>query len=101
MVVDTKGPSASLIPPLEAAYIEVTVPGVPDIAAAAQALYNACSPAERTIRHLDHPGLNAAVAGARQRPLGDGGWACGRRRRSTWQATADHVQPRGSSITNG
>jgi hypothetical protein len=61
---------------LEAAGVEVVKPTAREAAHAAGALFDAVT--EGTMRYRPHPALDAAVAGARQRQLGDG-WAWARR----------------------
>jgi hypothetical protein len=74
VVVDPTGPAGSLIAPLEAAGVEVVKPSAREAAHAAGDLFDAV--AEATMRYRPRPALDAAVAGARQRPLGDGfAWA--------------------------
>lgn len=84
-VVDPGGPAGSLIPELEAAGIEVVTTSAREHAQACGALYDAVvrpkdAPPEwaPTLRHLDQVPLNAALAGAEKRPLGDA-WAWARR----------------------
>ncbi len=76
VVVDPTGPAGSLIAPLEAAGVEVVKPSVRDMTQACGAFYDAVT--ERTVRYVPRPALDAAVAGARQRLLGDA-WAWSRR----------------------
>jgi Phage Terminase len=76
VVVDPTGPAGSLIAPLEAAGVEAIKPTLREAAHAAGALFDAV--AEATVRYVPRPALDAAVAGARQRPLGDG-WAWARK----------------------
>jgi hypothetical protein len=76
IVVDDTGPAASLIPPLEAAGLEVARPTTRARAAADSGLYDAV--AEGTVRYVPRPALDATVAGAAKRPLGDS-WAWARR----------------------
>jgi hypothetical protein len=79
IVVDDTGPAASLIPPLEAAELEVVRPTTRARAAADSGFYD--SVVERTVRYMPGPhgpALVAAVAGAAKRPLGDS-WAWARR----------------------
>jgi len=80
VVVDDTGPAGNLIAPLEAAGVEVTKPTGRGMAHAAGDLFDAV--AEQTIRIVPRPALDAAVAGAAQRPLGDG-WAWARKGLST------------------
>lgn len=75
VVVDQGSPAGSLIPDLEAAGVDITKVGAPDVAKAFGAFYDGVSgqdPAGRTIRHLGQAELDAAVAGATRRPVGDG-----------------------------
>jgi hypothetical protein len=76
VVIDPTGPAGSLLAPLEAAGVEVVKPTAREAAHAAGAMFDAVT--EGTMRYRPHPALDAAVAGARQRPLGDG-WAWARR----------------------
>jgi hypothetical protein len=76
VVVDPTGPAGSLIAPLEAAGIEVVKPTMREAAHAAGDLFDAVT--EATVRYVPRPALDAAVAGAQQRPLGDG-WAWARK----------------------
>jgi len=76
IVVDDTGPAGSLIAPLEAADLEVVKPSTRARAAADSGFYDAV--VERSLRYVPRPGLDAAVAGAAKRPLGDS-WAWARR----------------------
>ncbi|MGI5232871.1 terminase large subunit domain-containing protein [Actinoallomurus sp. CA-142502] len=77
VVVDGAGPAGSLIAPLEAAGIEVVKPSARDVMQACGQFYDAvCDSGE--LRHRGQAPLNAALAGAAKRPLGDG-WAWNRR----------------------
>lgn len=80
VVVDGAGPAGSLIAELEAAGVEVQRPSARDVAQACGAFYDAAVPAagEPTLRHLGQEALDAAVAGAARRQLGDA-WAWSRR----------------------
>lgn len=74
VVVDAGGPAGSLIADFEAADVELVKPTVREATHAAQALYDAVVPREKhkpTLRHLDQAPLNAALAGAMKRELGD------------------------------
>jgi hypothetical protein len=74
-VVDPRGPAGFLIPDLEAAGVEVMKTSSQDVGAATDGLIAACGVAEGddpTIRFRPHPSLDAAVAGADVKPLGDG-----------------------------
>jgi hypothetical protein len=108
VVVDDTGPAGSLIAPLEAAAVEVTKPTARGMAHAAGDVFDAV--AEATMRYVPRPALDAAVAGAGQRPLGDG-WAWARKGLSVeicplvalslarWgHTTRAHLHDRGPSI---
>jgi phage terminase large subunit-like protein len=81
-VVDPGSPAGSLIPALEDAGIEVTAMSLSDAARAYGLMYDGISgqPYEeagqmvnpRNVRHLGQPQLDAAVAGATNRTVGDG-----------------------------
>jgi hypothetical protein len=75
-VIDAAGPAGSLIAGFEAAGFEVVKPTARDATHAAQGLYDDCHAG--TFWHLDDPLLNAALAGAQKRPLGDS-WAWARK----------------------
>jgi hypothetical protein len=80
VVVDDTGPAGSLIAPLEAAGLEVLKPTTRARAAADSGLYDAVT--EQRLRYVPRPALDAAVAGAATRPLGDS-WAWARKGLST------------------
>jgi hypothetical protein len=80
VVVDDTGPAGSLVAPLEAAGLEVVRPTTRARAAADGGFYDAV--AERSLRYVPRPALDAAVAGAATRPLGDA-WAWARKGLST------------------
>ncbi|WP_063735613.1 hypothetical protein [Streptomyces sp. RTd22] len=76
-VVDASGPAGSLIAELERELgVEVVQPKAREVAQACGQLYDGV--AEQSVVHLDQAPLAAALAGARQRPLGDA-WAWARR----------------------
>jgi hypothetical protein len=75
IVVDDTGPAGSLVAPLEEARLEVIRPTARARAAADGGFYDAV--AERSLRYVPRPALDAAVAGAQKRPLGDA-WAWAR-----------------------
>jgi phage terminase large subunit-like protein len=77
-VIDATGPASSLLGELEAAGVEVTRPLVRDLTAACGLFYDMATDS-RTLRHGSHEGLDAALAGAVRRDLGDG-WAWARRK---------------------
>jgi hypothetical protein len=85
--LDPAGPAGALIPDFEDAGIEVDNSDDPapgslvlmsgrDMAQACGALFNKA--VDHRVRHLDQPELNAALAGAKKRPLGDA-WAWDRK----------------------
>ena len=76
IVVDDTGPAGSLVAPLEAAELEVLKPSTRARAAADSGVYDAV--VEGSLRYVPRPALDAAVAGAAKRPLGDS-WAWARR----------------------
>jgi hypothetical protein len=109
IVVDEVGPAGSLVAPLEAAGLEVVKPSTRARAAADSGFYDAVMDS-RSLRYVPHPALDAAVAGAAKRPLGDS-WAWARRGLSVditplvavslarWgHATRAHLHNRGPSI---
>ena len=69
VALDPVGPAGSLLPRLEDAGIEVTQIGTRELGQACGALFDAVVSGD--VRHGDQVPLNAAVAGARKRPLGD------------------------------
>ncbi|WP_189059599.1 terminase [Longimycelium tulufanense] len=79
VVIDAGGPAGSLIAPIEAKGVDVTLTTARDVAQACGQIYDAITDRNgTTLRHLDQPVLNAAIAGAQRRPLGDA-WAWARR----------------------
>ena len=78
VVVDAAGYEGSLIPALEAAGVTVTKPAARDVAAAFGQFYDAVTDA-KSLRHLGQPELDAAVAAAATRDVGDAGRTWGRR----------------------
>lgn len=81
VVVDAKGPAASLIPQLRDAGVKVQVTDTVDVLNACADIYNAVQ--DGRLHHDSYPELDAAVAGAVKRPVGDR-WAWGRK-----QSTSD------------
>ena len=72
VVVDRRGPAASLVEPLQARGLRVTTTSAEEMAASCGAFFDAVM--EDQLRHLDTPVLNSALAVARRRSLGDS-WA--------------------------
>jgi phage terminase large subunit-like protein len=78
VVVDPGSATGALLPALDAAGVETVRTTARDVAAASAAMFDACQPDQASLRHIGQPALTAAVAGAVQRPLGDG-WTWNRR----------------------
>lgn len=76
VVVDGASPAASIIDDLTSRGVVVTTSGARDMAAACGTLYDGAM--EGWLHHIDQPQLNAALAAARRRPLGDA-WAWNRK----------------------
>lgn len=72
VVIDSVGPAASLIEPLRARGVLVTTTSASQVGQACGQLYD--SALSGSLRHIDQPQLNTALAGARKRKLGDA-WA--------------------------
>jgi hypothetical protein len=78
VVVDGQSPAASMIPALRNAGVRVVVTAAADMAKACGAFYDAVI--EERLTHFDQAPLNAALAGARKRPIGTaGGWGWDRK----------------------
>jgi hypothetical protein len=78
VVVDAAGYEGSLISPLEAAGVPVTKPAARDVAAAFGQFCDAVTDS-KSLRHLGQAPLDAAVAAAAVRDVGDAGRTWGRR----------------------
>jgi hypothetical protein len=78
VVVDAAGYEGSLIQPLEAAGVPVTKPASRDVAAAFGQFCDAVTDS-KSLRHLGQAPLDAAVAAAAVRDVGDAGRTWGRR----------------------
>jgi hypothetical protein len=76
-VIDAVGPAASLIDEIEALGVEVMRPNMREVVQACGRFFDAVMDS-RTLRHGGDPALDAAVAGAIRRELGDG-WAWARK----------------------
>jgi hypothetical protein len=74
--VDKRGPAALLIEPLKKAGVELEELDTRDVLDACALLFDTVR--ERNFRHMAYPELDAAVAAAVKRPVGDR-WAWGRR----------------------
>ena len=77
VVIDPRGPAAGLIDGAEKAGLEITKPGVNDVAQAFAQFYTGVS--DQSMVHLAQVDLAAALAGAARRPLGDGAFAWARK----------------------
>ena len=78
VVVDGQSPAASMVPALRAAGVQVVVTSAADMAKACGAFYDAVL--EERLTHFDQTPLNAALSGARKRPIGAaGGWGWDRK----------------------
>ncbi len=85
IALDAGGPAGSLAADFEEAGIELVNPKARELAAACGQLYDAvvrppdaADDWKPTARHIPHPALSSALAGAAKRPLGDS-WAWDRR----------------------
>lgn len=78
IVLDPAGPAGALVGPLTAAGVNVHQVTIREHVQACGQLLNAIT--DRTTRHLGQPELDAAVAAADRRDVGDGGWLWSRRR---------------------
>ena len=76
VALDSAGPAMSLIQELQDASITPRLLNTTDVTTACANLFDALVAGQ--FRHIDQPGLNAAVAGAKRRPIGDR-WAYGRK----------------------
>ncbi len=76
VVIDSRGPGAMLIPHLERASVKLRVTSTSDVLDACAGMFEAVR--SHTLRHADYPELNAAVAGAVKRNVGER-WAWGYR----------------------
>ena len=76
-VIDAVGPAASLVDEIEALGVEVVRPNTREVVQACGRFYDAVMDSQ-TMRHGGYPDLDAAVAGAVKRDLGDG-WAWDRK----------------------
>jgi phage terminase large subunit-like protein len=74
---DGYGPAGSIVPELEKRRIDVTLMSAKTVAQACGMFYDAVTDS-KTLRHLGTPELDAAVAAATSRPLGDA-WAWSRK----------------------
>jgi hypothetical protein len=76
IVVDAGGPAGSLVADLQKRELEIVTPKAREIAQACGQFFDGVS--DQSIVHLDQAPLAAALAGAKQRPLGEA-WAWARR----------------------
>jgi hypothetical protein len=78
VVVDGQSPAASMVSALRNAGVRVVVTSAADMAKACGAFYDAVI--EERLTHFDQAPLNAALSGARKRPIGTaGGWGWDRK----------------------
>lgn len=78
VVVDGQSPAASMVPALRAAGVRLVVTSAADMAKACGSFYDAVL--EDRLTHFDQAPLNAALLGARKRPIGAaGGWGWDRK----------------------
>jgi hypothetical protein len=85
VALDPRGPAGSLVADLEATGVELETTRAADVAAACGAFFDAVvRPPEAdegwasSLRHIPHPALSSALAGAGKRPLSEA-WAWDRR----------------------
>lgn len=81
VVVDQRSAAGSFIEALRDAGVDVVVPESKDVAAAAGSFYDAVTPSVASVRHRGQPALDAAIAAAATRPMGDA-WTWDRRKPS-------------------
>jgi hypothetical protein len=80
VVIDEKSAAAMFIQDLRNRGVRVEVANTSNLAEASSQFYGRTLPDSLTLRHPGHPGLTAALAGAKKRDLGgDGAWAFTRR----------------------
>jgi len=77
LTVDPRSPSAGVLADLVAARVPLQELSTADYTQACAGLQVAV--ANLAVRHIGQPALDAAVAGADVRPVGDGGWAWSRK----------------------
>lgn len=78
VVVDGQSPAGSMTAALRAAGVHVVITSAADMAKACGSFYDAVL--EERLTHFNQPQLNAALAGARKRPIGAaGGWGWDRK----------------------
>lgn len=103
ILLDPSGPAGKLIAPLEQAKIKVRKVKSDEFVQACGQLVDAVASA--SVRHIDQPVLNRAVAGAVRREVGDGAWRLSRTRSTVdisplvavalarWAATSRKASP--------
>ena len=77
IAADNQGPVLTVVDALHRLKVPVTQPKVPEYAAACQTILDRIDRGE--VGHRGGKALDAAVAGAVKRPIGDGGWGWARR----------------------
>lgn len=93
LVIDKVGAASSFVDDLEEAGEVVVQPSAAEVTEAFGQFYDGCVPDEwtpPTVRHLDQPELNAAVAGAQTRLIGD---------RRAWDRKAGAFMPPLCAVT--
>lgn len=78
VVIDGRGPGSVFIEPIRATGVPVIVASTADLTEASANLYDAITGDEPTVAHLGQSELDAAVQGAKKRPVGDR-WLPGRK----------------------
>ena len=78
VVVDGGGPTADMIPAMEAAGIDLQIIKTKELKDACADIFDAVQ--QGRLAHPGQPMLDGAVAGAVKREIGDGGWAWARRK---------------------
>lgn len=73
VVLDRRGPAASLMGALQQAGVEVQATTAGEMAEACGAFFDAVTDS-KDLKHTDDPRLNNALAGALTRDMGDGAW---------------------------
>lgn len=77
VVADNQGPVLTVVDEARRLKVPVTQPKVPEFASACQDMLDRIG--RREIAHRGGKALDAAIAGAMKRPIGDGGWGWARR----------------------
>jgi phage terminase large subunit-like protein len=78
IVLDTLGPAGSLVDELETVYVTLKKVTAQELGRACSMIYDAATD-YRSLVHRGQPDVSAALDGGAKRPIGDGGWAWGRK----------------------